>query len=88
MTDEQFYYKTRKNAIGPFKAKCWNLPTDNKAEIRQAWEDQFSKLFKLLGLAGTREYVEQTIQPVAVKPGLKFYLGDVMAEEDVSDLAD
>ena len=26
MTDEQFYYKVRKNAVGPFKAKAYTLP--------------------------------------------------------------
>ena len=88
MTDEQFYYKTRKNVIGPFKAKTWKMSAEKKAEIGYAWEDQFRKLFTLLGLAGTRKYVEQTIKPVTVKPSQKFYLGEAAAEEDVSDLAD
>jgi fructose/tagatose bisphosphate aldolase len=88
MTDEQFYYKTRKNAIGPFKKQTWRMPAEKKAEIGQAWEAQFIKLFTLLGLRGTRKYVDQTIQPVAVKPSLKFYLGEAAGEQDVSDLAD
>ena len=88
MTDEQFYYKTRKNAVGPFKKQAWNLPAANKAEISQAWEEQFSKLFRLLGQAGTREYVEQTIKPVNVKPSLHFFLGETVEAGDVSDLAD
>jgi fructose/tagatose bisphosphate aldolase len=41
MTDEQFYYKTRKNAIGPFKKQTWQLPAEKRAEISQAWEAQF-----------------------------------------------
>ncbi len=88
MTDEQFYYKTRKNAVGPFKQQSWGLPAEIKAEIGQAWEAQFTKLFNLLGLHGTRKFVDQTIQPVAIKPSLKFYLGEAAGEEDVSDLAD
>jgi len=88
MTDEQFYYKTRKNAVGPFKKQTWNLPAANKAEISQAWEEQFSKLFRLLGQAGTRKYVEQTIKPVNVKPNLQFFLGEAVEAGDVSDLAD
>ena len=88
MTSEQFYYKTRKNAIGVFKRDTWNMDPGKKDEIRWAWEAQFLKLFKLLGLNGTRKYVEQTIQPVAVKPSLKFYMGEAVMEEDVSDLAD
>jgi len=88
MTAEQFYYKTRKNAIGPFKAKSWRLPAATKAEIGEVWEKQFFKLFNLLGLSGTQEYVEQTIHPVEVAPNIKDYLGEAAAEEDVSDLAD
>lgn len=88
MTDEQFYYKTRKNVIGPFKARVWNMPAAKKAEIGQAWEDQFSKLFGLLGLANTRMYVEQIIHPIKVKPQRKDYGAAGAGEEDVSDLAD
>jgi fructose/tagatose bisphosphate aldolase len=88
MTDEQFYYKTRKSAVGPFKKQSWGLPAEVKAEIGQAWEAQFTKLFNLLGLRGTRRFVDQTIRPVAIKPSLKFYLGESASEEDVSDLAD
>jgi fructose-bisphosphate aldolase, class II len=88
MTDEQFYYKTRKNAVGPFKKQTWNMPAEKKEEIGKAGEAQFSRLFKLLGLRDTRKYVHQTIKPVAIKPSLKYYLGEAAGEEDVSDLAD
>jgi hypothetical protein len=88
MTDEQFYYKTRKNAIGPFKAHTWNLPTDVKESIVNAWEAQFAKLFSLLGIANTRVYIDQTIQTVNVKPNLRYYIGESAGEEDVTDLAD
>jgi fructose/tagatose bisphosphate aldolase len=88
MTDEQFYYKTRKNAIGPFKAQLWKMAPEVRTEIGQAWEDQFRKLFKSLALEGTRQYVDQTVKPVYVKFSQKFYLGEAVAEEDVSDLAD
>jgi fructose/tagatose bisphosphate aldolase len=88
MTDEQFYYKMRKNAVGPFKKQTWNMPAKNKEVISKAWENQFSKLFHLLGLADTRKYVEQTIKPVHVKPDLQFFLGKDIDAGDVSDLAD
>lgn len=87
MTDEQFYYKTRKNAIGRFKAKTWELPSDTKKKITQALEDQFRKLFVYLGMQGTRAYVDSKINPIKIEPDLKIYLGDAAAEE-VSDLAD
>jgi hypothetical protein len=88
MTDEQFYYKVRKNAVGPFKKQTWNMPLTNKDEIANAWFDQFSRLFVSLGLSGTRKYVEQTIKHVAIIPEMKYYLGNEVKDGDVSDLAD
>jgi hypothetical protein len=87
MTDEQFYYKTRKNSIGPFKAQEWMLPADKKAEITQALEDQFSKLFTLLGMKNTRTFVSDLIKPISIEPVMKSYIGEISLEE-VSDLAD
>ncbi len=88
MTDEQFYYKTRKNAIGLFKGKTWQIPSDKKAEISLALEEQFRKLFVHLGMQGTRSYVDSKITPVSIEPELKYYLGEAVSEEEVSDLAD
>lgn len=88
MTDEQFYYKTRKNVIGPFKKQSWNLPADVKFVIVSAWEEQFRKLFASLGVAGTRTYVDKYIKPVVLVPDLKDYLREVAGAEDISDLAD
>ncbi len=88
MTDEQFNYKTRKNAIGPFKAKIWGLPASFKEEMGQVWESQFKLLFEHLGLLNTRKYVDASIHPVIIQPNFKAYLGDKAGIEDVSDLAD
>jgi len=88
MTNEQFYYKTRKFAIGPFKAQTWKLPDATKKEISQVLEDQFRKLFVHLGMQGTRKFVDQTIRPVKVEAGLKLYIGEAAEKEEVSDLAD
>jgi len=88
MTDEQFYYKTRKNAIGPFKSKTWNMNAAKREQIGKAWEAQFLKLFNFLGIKDSRKFVAGTITPKAIKPSLKFYLGSAASEEDVSDLAD
>ncbi len=87
-TDDQFYYKTRKYAIGPHKAQIWNMPEEKKEQIRLAWRKQFEMLFNSLALKDTRRYVEQTIEPVVVLPKLRNYLADATAGEDVSDLAD
>jgi fructose/tagatose bisphosphate aldolase len=88
MTDEQFYYKTRKNVIGPFKTQTWHLDEDIKEKIQDAWEAQFTKLFKQLGLDNTRRFVDQTIKPVPQSPDLRIYLGEAIEAENVSDLAD
>src|SRR5207253_453850 len=32
-TEEQFYYKSRKKAIGPFKRRMWDLPAEVRAAI-------------------------------------------------------
>jgi fructose/tagatose bisphosphate aldolase len=88
MTDEQFYYKTRKNAIGPFKEQQYALPENEIEKLSNAWEDQFSRLFDLLGVAGTRKYVEQFVEPVVIQPALSDYVQEEVGAEDVSDLAD
>jgi len=88
MTDEQFYYKVRKNAIGPFKKQLWKMPTEKLNEIGKAWEDQFAKLFKYLAVVNTRQVVAQTITPLIVEPQLSDYVSGVSPEADISDLAD
>jgi fructose-bisphosphate aldolase, class II len=88
MTAEQFYYKTRKNAIGPFKAQTWKLSEDIKEEISRALVDQFRKLFGHLGMRDTRAYVNEYIKAAPVEPDLKYYLGEAVTEEEVADLAD
>jgi fructose/tagatose bisphosphate aldolase len=88
MTDEQFYYKVRKNAIGPFKGESWKLTDDQREKIGQAWEQQFTKLFTSLGVRGTAKTVAEFIKPVMIKPEIKNYLAGGEGISDVSDLAD
>lgn len=88
MTDEQFYYKTRKNAIGAFKAKMYALPQVDKDKLSSAWEAQFDKLFKLLGMKDTRLFVDKIVKPVPVAPDMKFYLGEIADVKMADDLAD
>ncbi|MCC7117253.1 MAG: class II fructose-bisphosphate aldolase [Anaerolineales bacterium] len=88
MTDEQFYYKMRKNAVGPFKAKSYALPKEAKAKLLAAWEAQFDKLFNLLGVKDTKAQVEKYVKPALVAPKLEDYVKQDVAAEDVSDLSD
>ena len=47
-TDEQFIYKTRKKAFGPFKEKFWNLPLSAREGIGKELEGRFDLLFEKL----------------------------------------
>src|SRR5918999_6192757 len=60
-TDEQFLYKTRKKALGPFKRELWQLPAERQEPIASALRAKFGVLFDALGIAGTRELVAQHV---------------------------
>ncbi len=87
-TDEQFFYKSRKKAIGPFKAQAWHLPEAKRQEIGDAWEKQFKFLFEQLNIVNTRALVDRTVEPVAIHKTLADYGVVEKAAEDVTGLAD
>jgi fructose/tagatose bisphosphate aldolase len=76
-TEEQFLYKTRKKAIGPFKRELWTLPEENAAQIGDNLRAKFGLLFDELGITGTRGLVERHLRPVAVPRPLPAALGGV-----------
>jgi len=88
VTDEQFYYKTRKNAIGPFKSDLWGLGADSLDRITQAWERQFDLLFQRLNVRDTDHEVEAHVAKTIVHPSLDVYLRAAGVTEAVGDLAD
>ncbi len=61
-TEEQFYYKARKKAIGPFKKEMWSLPAAVRAAIAGDLEKTFNFLFEQLKVTGTAELVKQFIK--------------------------
>jgi fructose/tagatose bisphosphate aldolase len=61
-TNEQFYYKARKKAIGPFKREMWSLPEDVRDVIAADLEKTFAFLFEQLNVNGTQEQVNRFIQ--------------------------
>lgn len=61
-TDEQFVYKTRKKAIGPFKRRMWELDAAAKGPILEAMEQKFEFLMEKLAVYGTRDLVEKYIK--------------------------
>ncbi len=63
-TDQQFFYTTRKKAIGPFKRRLWDLET--KDEILAAQGRKISYLFTALGVDESRSMVDRHVQAVEV----------------------
>ncbi|CAN5914175.1 class II fructose-bisphosphate aldolase [soil metagenome] len=63
-TDEQFFYKTRKKAIGPFKQQLWSLPDAVKQDIAAKYDEKFRFLFVQLAIGGTAAAVKKHVVPV------------------------
>ncbi len=62
-TEEQFIYKTRKKALGVFKAQLWEMEAERRAEIRSGLQEQFAFLFRQLAVGGTQELVRRHVSP-------------------------
>lgn len=56
-SDEQFYYKTRKRAWGPFKKETWDITPADLQTIREELEAEFSMMFQKLNVVNTVELV-------------------------------
>ncbi len=63
-TDAQFYYSTRKKAIGPFKPEMWALGMDEKTALYAALEAQFKFFYEKLNVVNTRSLVDSIVKPV------------------------
>jgi fructose/tagatose bisphosphate aldolase len=88
-TDEQFFYKTRKKALGPFKRKIWDMPSDSKATLAKAYDDKFEFLFKQLRINDTRELVAKHVRTPAQHRQMPHPdLAVVAAAPDDADLSD
>jgi fructose/tagatose bisphosphate aldolase len=80
-SDEQFIYKTRKKAIGPFKREMWSLSPEIRQEIGQSLEATFAFLFAQLQVGGTAALVTKHITAPAIRYGALATVG-VLAEDD------
>ncbi len=58
-TDEQFLYKTRKKAFGPFKKEIVGLPQKTRDTIADEIQDKFDFLFKQLNAVNNKESVDR-----------------------------
>lgn len=62
-SDEQFFYKTRKKALGPFKRKFWDLPDTITSALGDAYDKKFGFLFEQLAIGGTAKDVQKYVKP-------------------------
>ncbi len=62
-TEEQFIYKSRKKAIGPFKKRFWDLPESVRTAIGADLEQTFAFLFEQLRVKGTRAATDRYVKP-------------------------
>ncbi len=60
-SDEQFFYKARKKALGPFKKEIMGLPQGMRDAIAQEIEEKFEFLFKQLKAVNNKELVDKYV---------------------------
>jgi fructose/tagatose bisphosphate aldolase len=80
-SDEQFYYKARKKAIGPFKREMWELPAAIRQQIGADLEATFGFLFDQLKVGGTASVVRDFVSAPALRHDALVHAG-VQAEDD------
>src|SRR6266542_2243028 len=62
-TEQQFIYKSRKRAIGPFKRRLWDLPADVREDVGADLERTFAFLFEQLRVTNTRAVTDRFVRP-------------------------
>jgi fructose/tagatose bisphosphate aldolase len=60
-TEEQFYYKTRKKALGDFKKELWQIPEPHFSRIMKELEDRFSLIYHKLNVVDTTDLVKKYV---------------------------
>jgi hypothetical protein len=58
-TEEQFLYKTRKKALGPFKKEIWAIPQEARDKISEELENKFAIIFDELDVENTVDLVNK-----------------------------
>ncbi|HEX2724118.1 MAG TPA: class II fructose-bisphosphate aldolase [Gemmatimonadaceae bacterium] len=88
-SDEQFFYKTRKKALGPFKRRFWDLDDNVKRQLADAYDEKFEFLFTQLGIMNTAAIVATCVKPVTQhRPQPHEGMSIVAAAPDDADLSD
>ncbi|MEX1020152.1 MAG: class II fructose-bisphosphate aldolase [Litorilinea sp.] len=63
-TDAQFYYNTRKKAMGPFKPELWQIQGDARTQLYDALENQFEFFYTKLNVVDSQDLIEELVAPV------------------------
>jgi fructose-bisphosphate aldolase, class II len=88
-SDEQFYYKTRKKALGPFKQQFWDMDSSTKKRLADAYDKKFEFLFTQLAIRDTAPVVAKHVTPVPLhRPQPHEDVAVVAAAPDDADLSD
>ncbi len=62
LTEEQFIYKARKKALGPFEKEIYSLSKELKESISSTLEDEFLFIFEQLNIKDTRVLVDKYVK--------------------------
>lgn len=87
-SDEQFIYKTRKKALGPFKRQFWDMPAAVKARLAAMYDDKFGFLFDQLAIGNTADAVRRHVQAPVIHRVDPTQAVAVAAAPDDADLSD
>lgn len=87
-SEEQFLYKTRKKAIGPFKQKMWDLSADAKAALAKEYDAKFEFLFTQLAIGNTASVVAKFVKAPVIHRDDPTRAVAVAAAPDDADLSD
>jgi fructose/tagatose bisphosphate aldolase len=87
-SDEQFFYKTRKKALGPFKRQLWDLPESTKSTLAKVYDEKFEFLFTQLAIGKTAGMVAKHVNAVAIHRADPTVAVAVAAAPDDAELSD
>ncbi|MBD3264911.1 MAG: aldolase, partial [Candidatus Omnitrophica bacterium] len=82
-TNDQFIYKTRKKALGPFKREIHSLSRDIKNKISEVLEEEFAFLFDKLKISNTAGLIKKYVPAVSIEKNKEHFLEK---EENLGEL--
>jgi fructose/tagatose bisphosphate aldolase len=87
-SDEQFFYKTRKKALGPFKRRIWDMPESFKATLAAKYDEKFEFLFTQLAIGNTAGIVAKYVKAPVLHRADPTIAAAVAAAPDDAELSD